>query len=70
MSESSSSSGGVGLGALLGVLFIGLKLGKVIDWSWLWVLSPFWIPVSIVVALFVIGVIVLFIKKAHEIATR
>lgn len=70
MSESSSSSGGVGLGALLGVLFIGLKLGKVIDWSWLWVLSPFWIPVSIVVAFFVIAVIVLFIKKAHEIATR
>ena len=27
---------------LLGILFIGLKLGKVITWSWLWVLSPLW----------------------------
>lgn len=29
--------------ALLGLMFIGLKLGSVIAWSWLWVLSPFWI---------------------------
>ena len=28
---------------LLTVLFIGLKLGNVIDWSWIWVLSPIWI---------------------------
>jgi uncharacterized membrane protein YdbT with pleckstrin-like domain len=48
--SSSSSSSGIGIGALLGVLFIGLKLGKVIDWSWLWVLSPFWIPIGIVLA--------------------
>lgn len=25
---------------LLTLLFIGLKLGDVIDWSWWWVLSP------------------------------
>ena len=29
---------------LLGVLFVGLKLTGYITWSWLWVLSPFWIP--------------------------
>lgn len=23
--------------------FIGLKLGEVVSWSWLWVLSPLWI---------------------------
>lgn len=32
------------LSTLLLVLFIGLKLGKVIDWSWWWVLSPLWAP--------------------------
>jgi hypothetical protein len=31
------------LPAALGILFIGLKLAGAIDWSWIWVLSPFWI---------------------------
>ena len=32
------------LATLLLVLFIGLKLGNVIAWSWWWVLSPLWLP--------------------------
>ena len=28
----------------LGLVFIVLKLLNIITWSWLWVLSPFWIP--------------------------
>ena len=35
---------------LLTVLFIGLKLGDVIDWSWWFVLSPIWITMLIVFA--------------------
>jgi len=31
-----TASGGIGLGTILGVLFIGLKLGHVIDWKWVW----------------------------------
>ena len=51
-----NNSRGIGLGSLLAVLFIGLKLGKVIDWSWVWVLSPLWIPLGItVVCLIIIG---------------
>ena len=42
MSNSSGSSG-IGFGGLLTVLFIGLKLGGIIAWSWWWVLSPLWI---------------------------
>ena len=37
-----NSSGGVSIIGLLGVLFIGLKLTHYIDWSWWWVLAPFW----------------------------
>jgi hypothetical protein len=54
MSESKSSgtsSGGIGIAGGLGLLFVGLKLGGVIAWSWLWVLAPFWIPFVVVVAL-------------------
>lgn len=29
---------------LLSVLFVGLKLGNVIEWGWAWVLSPIWAP--------------------------
>jgi hypothetical protein len=34
--------------SLLTVLFIGLKLTGYIQWSWIWVLSPVWIPIVIV----------------------
>lgn len=48
-SENTSSS--IGFSGLLTVLFIGLKLCHVIDWSWWWVLSPIWIPLVLVVVL-------------------
>jgi len=35
---------------LLALLFIGLRLAKVITWPWLWVLSPLWVPMSIAIA--------------------
>lgn len=34
---------------ILGLIFITLKLTGHITWSWLWVLSPFWIPMVIAV---------------------
>lgn len=41
---------------LLGLLFIGLKLGHVIAWSWLLVLAPFWaIPVLLVATILFAG---------------
>lgn len=41
--ETERKSGGVGVLGLLLVGFILLKVAGVIDWNWLWVLSPFWI---------------------------
>ena len=46
-----ASSSGIGLGGLLAILFIGLKLCHVIDWAWFWVLAPVWIPFGMLVAL-------------------
>lgn len=43
------TSGGVGFLGLLAILFIGLKLGNVITWSWWWVLAPLWGPFAAVV---------------------
>ena len=39
-------TGGASFLSLLCLLFIGLKLGGVIHWSWLWVLSPLWLPIA------------------------
>jgi hypothetical protein len=48
----------MGFVGLLTILFIALKLIKVITWSWIWVLSPIWITAII----YVIGFIIVFIK--------
>ncbi len=40
--------GGISITTALGILFIILKVIGAIDWSWWWVLAPFWIPVVIV----------------------
>ena len=48
-SSSSSASGGIGFTGLLQVAFIVLKLCKVIDWSWWWVLAPTWISLIVVI---------------------
>lgn len=58
MSESKSSSGGIGFAGLLTVLFIGLKLTGAITWSWWWVLSPLWLGYAIV--LLVVAVVLLW----------
>ncbi len=54
-----NTSGGIGLSGLLTTLFIGLKLGNIIDWSWWWVLSPLWISLSI--ALIIIAIIAIVV---------
>lgn len=53
MSDSKTSSGGVGFTGLLTIAFIVLKLCKVIDWSWWWVVSP--ILISIGLCLLLLG---------------
>jgi hypothetical protein len=47
---------------ILGLIFITLKLTGHITWSWLWVLSPFWIPISIGILIFLIVFIVALIR--------
>ena len=42
-----STRGGVGITTVLLVVFVVLKLTDNIDWSWLWVLSPLWIPAAL-----------------------
>lgn len=43
---------------LLGILFVGLKLTDYIDWSWWWVLAPFWGPAAFFATILVVLAIV------------
>ncbi len=56
--ENNNSSSGIGFFGLLTIVFIVLKLTEVIAWSWWWVLSPLWIPISVVVVIATVFVLV------------
>lgn len=65
--NNNSSSGGIGVIGLLGVLFVGLKLAGVIDWSWWLVTLPFWGGLALVLA---IGMVLLLVAMASTIPKR
>lgn len=52
-----SQSERIGFLGALAIVFIALKLTNYIDWSWLWVLAPLWIPIVITVIVLIILII-------------
>ena len=66
MEKTKVVSKGIGFSGMLTILFISLKLCKVISWSWWWVLSPLWISWGLALALIVIAVIVALIANAMD----
>lgn len=56
MANTSNSSNGLGVGTVLFLIFMVLKLTNYIDWSWWWVTAPLWIPIAI----FILGALILF----------
>ena len=69
MSSSKSKTASFPILGILGLLFIGLKLaeiGVVATWSWWWVLSPFWIPLAIVLGIFAVAGVGVVVAKLLE----
>lgn len=64
------NTGGVGFLGLLTLLFIGLKLTGHIAWSWIWVLAPLWIPISIALCFFVCGIIFIAIVQILNVLNK
>lgn len=54
MSNTTKVQGSFPFLSILCLIFITLKLTGYIAWSWLWVLAPIWIPISIILVVFVI----------------
>jgi hypothetical protein len=54
----------------IAVLFAILKVLGVISWSWVWVLSPIWIPYSIILVFYIFVFIMSFFVIAFGCAIR
>lgn len=65
-----TNSGGIGLSGLLLTAFIVLKLCGVINWSWWWVLSPMWIPLSVVLLIVTLIATVAIIGETTDISFK
>ncbi len=55
-----SSGSSIGLVGALGLLFVGLKLGGAIDWSWWYVTLPFWGGAALAVLIVVVAALLMF----------
>jgi len=59
-------SSGIGLGTLIFLVFLTLKLGGwgvVATWSWFWVFSPLWIPFAVVSIIICVMTLIIYFYK-------
>lgn len=59
--NTTTNNSGIGFCGLLTIVFITLKLTGYIAWSWLWVLSPLWIPAVIILP--ILFIVLLMINR-------
>lgn len=52
---------GLGIADVLTIVFVVLKLCGLIQWSWVWVLSPLWI--SLAIWLIFVAIIIILWRK-------
>lgn len=62
MSDKSTTVGGIGFTSLLTIAFIVLKLTKVIEWDWFWVLSPIIFSAGLVVLILLVILVVAILQ--------
>lgn len=58
--------GGISFFGALAVLFVGLKLCNVIDWSWFFVLAPLWGPTVAALAIVLVYLLVLCVVELFK----
>lgn len=69
MNDNHSNGTGLTIGTLsilLFIVFLILRFVGVIDWDWLWIFSPLWIPPVLGFSIFMLLAFVLFL--AHLVA--
>lgn len=66
MASNSNNSSGSFFTSGLAVLFIGLKLTGYINWPWVWVLAPIWVPIAVVVVILVIAGLIALVESKRS----
>jgi len=64
MSDNNNSSSGLGLGVILFLIFMTLKLTGYITWSWWYVTLPLWGPLLLV--LVIMGIVALVAYNKYK----
>jgi len=54
---------GIGLGTILFLIFMVLKLTGNIDWSWWWITAPIWLPIGIIIIVLLVMLIGFLVLK-------
>lgn len=63
MSKDKTTSNGIGIGMILFLIFMTLKLTGDIDWSWWWITAPLWIPILAVITLIGLACLLYWLKR-------
>ena len=63
MDNSEAVYNGISINMVVFIVFLVLKLTKVINWSWWWITAPLWIPTGLALAIFIICFAVLSISE-------
>lgn len=53
----------IGFFGVLTIVFVALKLLKIVTWPWAFVLIPIWLPIVIFLVLVLLGFLVLYIAE-------
>lgn len=58
-----NNTNGVSTMVLITLVFFILKVLGYLQWSWLWILSPLWIPIVSIVLIVVVGLTIAVLRK-------
>ena len=70
MRNEDMTNDGITFGGALFIAFLVLKLTGAITWSWWWIFSPFWVPLAVVVAIPLAGLVAYFTSVVIDACKR
>jgi hypothetical protein len=62
--NNNNNGGGMGLGTILFLIFLVLKLTDYIDWSWWWVSAPLWL--TAILYIFIAIIMATYLSKRRR----
>lgn len=64
MANNTTQKGGIGIGMVLFLIFLVLKLTGHIAWSWWWITAPLWGPFALIITILGVTLIIGLISQS------